>query len=243
MRKHYLVLDAARGIAALAIVLYHVQKYVYPNVVVAAMPHLLQRSFLAVDLFFLMSGLVLARSYEAKLLNGDMSFWGFFRTRLVRLYPLYIVGTILGFIYAFEKSSMLMTEPLQLWPNIEALAANILFLPNPSDRSGIFPFDPAAWSLAFEWAINLIYAIWAVRQSTRRLAVIAAVSAAALVPCAISNGSLDMGWGTSTALGGGLRICFAFTIGVVIYRLLSSRKLRVPSINAVGLLALLALRC
>jgi peptidoglycan/LPS O-acetylase OafA/YrhL len=91
-----------------------------------------------------------------------------------------------------------------------------------------------------EWAINLIYAIWAVRQSTRRLVIIAAVSAAALVPCAISNASLDMGWGASTALGGGLRICFAFTLGVVIYRLLSSRKLRVPAINPLGLLALLA---
>jgi peptidoglycan/LPS O-acetylase OafA/YrhL len=244
MRKHYLALDAARGIAALAIVFYHVQKYIYPNVVVASIPHFLHRSFLAVDLFFLMSGLVIAQSYEAKLLNHEMSFLGFFRTRLVRLYPLYIVGTILGFVYVIVKSSVLTTEPFQLWPNIEALAANAVFLPSFSDRApGIFPFDPAAWSLAFEWAINLIYAVWAVRQGTRRLAFIAAVSAAALVPCAISNGSLDMGWGVSTALGGGIRICFAFTLGVVIYRLLSTGKLKMPAINAVGLLPCWPLLC
>ena len=212
--KHYLVLDAARGIAALTVMIYHVQKYNYPSVVVATMPHLFQRSFLAVDLFFLMSGLVIARSYEAKLLTHRMSFLTFLRIRLVRLYPLYIVGTLLGFIYAVAKSNVLATEPLRVWPNIEALAANAVFLPNLSDSvSGIFPFDPAAWSLAFEWAINLIYALWAVRQSLARLVVIAALSAAALVPCAISYGSLDMGWGASTALGGALRICFAFTMG------------------------------
>jgi peptidoglycan/LPS O-acetylase OafA/YrhL len=242
MAKHYLVLDAARGLAALAVVLFHIQKYIYPDVVIPGMPHLFQRSFLAVDLFFLMSGLVIARSYETKLRNGRMSFWGFFRTRFVRLYPLYIIGTIFGFIYALSKSGVLTTEAFHLLPNIEALAANAFFLPSPSDRvAGIFPFDPAAWSLALEWAINVIYATWAVRQGTKRLAIVVAVSAVALVPCAIAYGSLDIGWGASTAVGGALRICFAFTLGVVIQRLLSDGTLHVPSVHPLGLLALLAL--
>lgn len=127
MTKHYLALDAARGIAAIAVVLYHVQTYIYPEVVVTIMPHLFHRSFLAVDLFFLMSGLVIARSYEVRLLNGKMSFFGFFQTRLVRLWPLYLLGTILGFIYAFVKSSVLMTEPFQIWPNIMGLVLNSVF--------------------------------------------------------------------------------------------------------------------
>jgi hypothetical protein len=82
--------------------------------VVASMPHLFHRSFLAVDLFFLMSGLVIARSYEARLLKDEMSFFAFVRTRLVLLYPLYIVGTVLGFIYTIAKSSVLMAQPYQI---------------------------------------------------------------------------------------------------------------------------------
>lgn len=49
-----------------------------------------------------------------------------------------------------------------------------------------------------------------------------------------------MGWGATTILGGVLRICFAFTLGVVIYRLLASNKLRVPAINPLFLLVGLA---
>ncbi|MFX5999031.1 hypothetical protein ABTF05_21860, partial [Acinetobacter baumannii] len=48
-------------------------------------------SYLAVDLFFLLSGVVLCRSYESRLLNG-MRLGAFLRIRLLRLYPLYFLG-------------------------------------------------------------------------------------------------------------------------------------------------------
>ncbi len=236
------MLDAARGIAALSVMLFHVQKYIYPNIIIPSMPSLFHRSFLAVDLFFLMSGLVIARSYETKILNGKLSLFGFCRTRWVRLYPLYFIGTMGGFAYAVVKLSLLMPTSVWIWPNAGALLLNAIFLPNLADRSiEIFPFDPAAWSLALEWLANLLYAIIAVHQSTKRLAVLAVVSFAMLVPCAISNGSLDMGWGASTAVGGALRVCFAFTMGVIIWRFISVDTIKVISIYPFILLSLLTL--
>ena len=116
MNKHYLPLDAARGIAALAVMLYHFRKLVYPEVVMSNVPHLLQRSYLAVDLFFLMSGLVIARAYEPRLKTGAMSFSGFCVTRWIRLFPLYILGTLLGFAYALTKTHILSGESFTLAP-------------------------------------------------------------------------------------------------------------------------------
>ena len=56
--QHYLTLDAARGIAAITVMLFHIHKYVYPHVELAIAPQLFAHSYLAVDLFFIMSGLV-----------------------------------------------------------------------------------------------------------------------------------------------------------------------------------------
>ena len=204
------------------------------------MPSLFHRSFLSVDLFFLMSGLVIARSYEAKILSGGMTIWGFCRTRLIRLYPLYIIGTLLGFIYAIVKSRFLTFSPFDIWSAAAVFVLNAGFIPNVIGRkAGIFPFDPAAWSLSLECLANLIYVLWMVRQSIKRVVILTMMSSVALAFCAISYGSIDMGWGASTALGGGLRICFAFTLGVLIWRLLSANKLRIPHINPIVLLALL----
>jgi peptidoglycan/LPS O-acetylase OafA/YrhL len=86
----FLFLDALRGIAALLIVLYHAPKYLG-----RALPH--YSAFLAVDLFFVLSGFVIAFSYENRLLRG-LSFRSFVAARLVRLYPVYLLGTVVGFV-------------------------------------------------------------------------------------------------------------------------------------------------
>ena len=222
-QAHYLVLDAARGIAALAVMLYHVQKYVFPEVEISFLPHLLHRSYLAVDLFFLMSGLVIARSYEARLLDGRLSFLGFCRVRAIRLYPLYLAGLMLGLGYALVKSIMKPEEAIALSEGLVALFLNGVFLPVVREGGGdIFPFNPAAWSLALEWGINLIYAAWAVRQKTSVLTGLSIAAGLILIPVAIAAHSLDLGWGMSTAMGGILRIGFSFTLGVIIYRRLSA---------------------
>src|SRR5205807_7270580 len=70
------------------------------------------------------------------------------------------------------------------------------------------------------------------------LTVLTCVFAALLAAWGIDFGSLDMGWGTVTAVGGVLRVCFSFTLGVIIHRL-NMRKLNsLPRIDVQVLLVL-----
>ncbi len=189
-----------------------------------------------------MSGLVIARAYEAKLLAGSMSFGQFCRVRFIRLYPLYFSSLILGLSYAIIKTILKPEEAITFTQGVVSFSLNAAFLPDVvMSRSDIFPFNPAAWSLALEWAINIVYAIWAVRQSNARLLVITVLAGVALVPVAVDYGSVDMGWGLVTGLGGVLRICFSFTLGVIFYRQLASGKLRLPAVHSLVLLGVLML--
>ncbi|MBY0406821.1 MAG: acyltransferase, partial [Rickettsiales bacterium] len=242
-QQHYLTLDAARGLAASAVMLFHIHTYIYPQLATGLLKPIFSNSYLAVDLFFLMSGLVITRAYEAKRQTGAMSFWGFCRVRFIRLWPLYFAGTLMGFAYMLIKNLLKPEEAMPIDTALTTLALNLAFLPNVAkDAQGIYPFDPAAWSLALEWGINLVYAAIAIRLSTRVLAGFTVVSGMGLILAALRHGNMDMGWDAATAIGGIWRICFSFTLGVILFRLLEAGKLhKTPRINATLLLALLSL--
>ncbi len=79
----FTVLDGLRGVAALCVVQTHTQDLLLGDT--------LPTAYLAVDLFFLLSGFVLAHAYEERLRQG-MTLHRFMLARLVRLYPLYLAG-------------------------------------------------------------------------------------------------------------------------------------------------------
>jgi Predicted acyltransferases len=81
----YSTLDGLRGVAAMLVVMYHFPGFFRPVYV--------ENSYLMVDLFFVMSGFVIASAYEEKLSCGNISPLRFMRLRLIRLYPLYALGT------------------------------------------------------------------------------------------------------------------------------------------------------
>lgn len=84
--QRYVTLDALRGIAALAVVVVHIP-------MLFGLPQQLS-SGLAVDLFFILSGFVLEHAYGDGL-RREMSFSAFIRVRMIRLYPLYLIGVVL----------------------------------------------------------------------------------------------------------------------------------------------------
>ena len=82
-RRAFLTLDGLRGVGAFLVVMRHVPALFGPIRV--------PESFLAVDLFYLVSGFVVAHAYGARLKAGGF-LWDFFKTRVIRLYPLYALG-------------------------------------------------------------------------------------------------------------------------------------------------------
>ncbi|MDB6453503.1 acyltransferase family protein [Falsirhodobacter sp. 20TX0035] len=213
-RAHYLLLDGARGIAAICILLYHLGDY-FGGL------RFLQGSFLAVDMFFLMSGFVIALTYERSLTNGSRPFLSFVWTRVLRLYPLYLMACCLGAFYFITKYLMNMEGAPTASELLRVLPATVFLAPWPEAVEWGFtpyPFASSAWSLSLELWYNILYAILAIHLGTRMLLVVIAVSLAILLQQGLHFDTLDMGWSMATALGGSARFWLSFGVGILIYR-------------------------
>lgn len=230
-KRKFHTLDALRGFAAIAVVILHFKDYMRPLAFGNAQ--------LAVDLFFLMSGVVIAHAYDDKI-GQSIGVRNFFIARIVRLYPLYFLGLAIALVV--PAASMLLGFKTE-W-TIESLAETTAFalfmLPSPhveAMQNALYPLNFPAWSLFFEVIINIVYAICLVRISTRSLIILTLVFAAALVVGSYALGSIDGGPKWSDAWMGLLRVTFSFSAGLCISRLTIGRSFRLPA--ATGLCSVL----
>ena len=222
-----LTVDAMRSVAALSVLLIHVgyiggQRWLAPF------------SFLAVDLFYMISGFVIGYAFEARLLAG-MGWRRFMAIRIVRLYPAILLGLALGLVAAALVRHVGYRVGWQF-------IGHLLLIP---DLRGwaLFPLNGAFWTLFFEVLLNGVHAA-AVRQlSTRRLALFALASGLAWGALAWSIGDWGTGWSGGMPFVGGLaRVSWGYSVGLLLYRLSSSGRLTVPRTPALlpaGLAALL----
>jgi peptidoglycan/LPS O-acetylase OafA/YrhL len=231
--ERLITFDAMRGIAAVCVMITHVN--------VAGMPHWVDSGYLAVDFFFLLSGFVIARTYGDRL-GAGLGLGRFAMMRTVRLYPLYFIGFVLGLAKCIGQ--IVFQRPDQ--PGIGHLAVSSAFelflLPSPFSRE-LFLLDGPAWSLFFEGLINVAYALVLVRCSTRTLMLIALGSGGLLIYVAQTKGSLNVGQSWPLFHGGLARVGFSFTLGVIIERLhkATARNSSLALIPMLVLVLLLAL--
>ncbi|MER8650873.1 MULTISPECIES: acyltransferase [unclassified Mesorhizobium] len=210
-RHVYLNLDAIRGVAAISVMLYHFSPFL-------AAGKVLPSSYLAVDLFFLLSGFVIAHAYDRKIENG-MGVGTFVAIRLIRLYPLYLAGTLLGFFYLVVKNRLIPAEYMPISEIGTMLTTGMFFIPLVSDAyHTIFPLNPASWSLFFELIVNIAYVAVFFLLTKRVLSTLIAVSLVLLVIASIVAGTLDFGMTGSTIISGLPRVCFSFFLGVLLCR-------------------------
>jgi peptidoglycan/LPS O-acetylase OafA/YrhL len=189
--QRFATLDGLRGVAAVMVMLYH------------AAP----AGYLAVDMFFALSGLVIAQAYEGRL-HGGLTPREFAWLRLARIYPMYLVGALLGAVLVgFRPASLLMIP----------------------DFSGhwLYPSNTPMWSLLFELIVNISFGLVALKVGWRGIAAILMLSGgwlvwSALGPCGslASCGMRDWIW------LGLPRTVFSFTLGVAMFRLIG--RLAVP---------------
>lgn len=210
-RHIYLNLDAMRGVAAICVMLYHFSPFISDGRVLAS-------SYLAVDLFFLLSGFVIAHAYDKKIESG-MGFGTFLLIRLIRLYPLYLAGTLLGVFYLLIKNRLMPAQYLPVSDIFVMLTTGMLFIPLVgSAYHTIFPLNPASWSLFFELFVNVAYFLLFFVLSKRLLATLIAGSLLLLTLAAILAGTLDVGMTGQTIVSGMPRVCFSFFLGVLLCR-------------------------
>ena len=219
MARHrtYHTLDALRGVAAIAVVLYHAA-FFYGVAKPAGGP-------LAVDLFFVMSGFIIASRYESDLRAG-LGFAGFLRIRLIRLYPLCLLGAVLGVIPALVALLSGHATPLYV-ETAASLPLAILMLPSPfalPHSLDLYPLNYVAWSLGLEILINIAYAATFRVWTLRRLVTLVVLAFVGLCVCAIDYGTLGGGSEWPNALCGLARVLYGFPMGMLIFRLHSARR-------------------
>ncbi|GAA5501102.1 hypothetical protein Dxin01_00833 [Deinococcus xinjiangensis] len=164
--------DGLRGILACCVVLSHVAATVYNPFVAGAAPSVVNYSLWhlgapSVDAFFVLSGWVVAQSYERY-----RHLWPFYQARLRRLYPIGLIGALLGLGLARPLASHLssaalhhgflvyLCAPLSSSDVVGALSLGLLA---PYDANHL---NPPLWSLAVEvWASVLMpLMVWAAKR-------------------------------------------------------------------------------
>jgi peptidoglycan/LPS O-acetylase OafA/YrhL len=199
--------------------------------------------FLAVDFFFCLSGFVIAYAYHDRI--GKMGIMEFFKSRLIRLHPLVVFGSVLGLLAFLFDPFGGHPETYETGKIILIFLASILTIPFPviAERSfNLFGLNAPAWSLFWEYVANILYALFLYRLSRRSLFILTVFAAAAL--CYVSNragGSLMGGWSDANFWDGCARISYSFLAGMLIYRSnwIIKSKLGFVSLSVLLLLALL----
>ena len=205
MKRRYVTLDAMRGVAALAVVIRH---FTAANGGVVA-----QFSYLAVDVFFVLSGFVLSLSYREQFDSG-MTPVEFLKRRVIRLYPLYFAGIVLGL--AIELAHGFLSGAVNLGTFAALASTSLLMLPSPTWTvwAALFPAMVPGWSLFFElYVASGLFALVRGRLAPWLLVAVVVCSGALLIVAAARSGSLDLGSTWPTFLGGFPRVCFSFFTG------------------------------
>ena len=234
-RRVFHALDAARGVAALIVVLYHLPT--------AFRGTLFGSGDLAVDFFFGLSGFVLAHAYLDRLASGRMGLREFTVARLVRLYPLYALSLLC--LLALLAGMHLAGLP-PLW-SVTALAGKLPFavfmLPSPAldVHAYLYPFNIAAWSIFLELGVNVLFALIArhIRRPLVRWALIVVSGTVLAVQLAMQDVLGGSSW--STLAEGIPRVCFSFFMGIQIHEWLKHRHAVKPTHSGWSVLALAVL--
>lgn len=210
-QNRYECLDLLRGISAFGVMTFHLS-----ILGVSAARH----GYLAVDLFFILSGFVLAHAYSDRL--SSIGFGAFVKLRLIRIMPLSIFGLLLGTAYFVLRN---ITQPQSLYSLVDIASGtvfNIFLLPKPWTSVALtdttFPTNTPLWSLSLELITNFVWAYGLFRAKTAVLAVITVFSAALLLFFILQHGNADIGATWGTYLGGVSRVTFGFFAGVLIWR-------------------------
>lgn len=188
-------LDGLRGIAALVVLLHHV--FVLPG----------SKGYLAVDFFFMLSGYVMARTYEARMAAPEGGA-NFMRERVRRLYPVIFFASLL-------------CMPWTIWHAGDnawwIILLNLLLIPTPA-LGQIYMLNPPAWSILLELFANLVHALGLHRLGK---AVLAGLVAALLPLLAwfTALGQTDSRSLYELLAVGPVRVLVPYGIGVLLYRL------------------------
>jgi peptidoglycan/LPS O-acetylase OafA/YrhL len=238
-------LESLRGLSALGVTLFHVGW----GFSLAGLG-LIANSWLFVDLFFVLSGFVLAHTYSAGL-SEQGAVGRFALRRLFRLYPLHL-ATLLVFVFAHLGLSFVLgprAETSAFVAANEPFATQLLAHLSLAHAANLTPstaFNGPSWSIAAEAFAYLAFALIAASPLWRRGRVLA-FAGLALLGLVMLQAISPLAGLFSTYDAGVWRALFGFSVGVITQtglkpaiRLFTARPSLASLAQALGLAAAIA---
>ncbi len=212
-------LTSIRGIAAMAVVLYHFQGNFADKFYLGKFTLLFSRGYLWVDFFFLLSGFILSHVHADEFIHGPAPYRAFLFKRLARIYPLHVVTLFVLLLPFFWPEA----EAMGSTRTVSSFASNLL-MTQAWGLTDHMSWNYPSWSISDEWAAYLLFPLIVAIFYRGRLALVAAGAMLAIFgldwltsfgpPQRIHDFGVNVGW---------MRCLVEFSTGVVIYRIFKMR--------------------
>lgn len=223
-KPHYPILDGLRGVAALMVVVFHI----FEAHATSHLDQIINHGYLAVDFFFLLSGFVIGYAYDDRW--STMTWGSFFKRRLVRLQPMVVMGMIVGAVCFYFQASAYWPIIGQTpgWKMLLMMALGFFMIPIPPSMdirgwNETYPLDGPAWSLFFEYIVNILYGLFIRKFSNKALSLLVFLSGVVLIHYAVTSASGDVigGWSLDPLQLriGFTRVMYPFFAGLLLFRL------------------------
>ena len=171
-------LTSLRGLAALWVVLYHYSAIYLPRLDISSYSNFIGKGYLAVDLFFMLSGFVMTHVYyDAFSESITEHYRNFLVARIARLYPLHLlvlflfVATVLtSQLLGYLTTGTMQGIPLKGPQSFSAFVANLFMLQGLD--AGELSWNYPAWSISVEFIAYLAFpfalpVIWRARAAVK----------------------------------------------------------------------------
>ncbi len=157
-----------RGLAALSIAIFHLPVFFSTDNTA-----FFSWAWINVDLFFLLSGIVMTHVYEARVKRGTISFTHFLSHRIARLWPLHLFA-MLTMLLVDLAYTWLDHHHIMDWSGLFYTMLLNVFLLQHIGLHGTFSWDENAWSLTPEIVANIVwfYLLATGRLSSKLLALV-----------------------------------------------------------------------
>ena len=242
-KQRYEILDGLRGVAAIIVIIFHFfELYSFGN----PAKQIINHGYLAVDFFYVLSGFVIGYAYDDRW--DRMSYWDFYKRRLIRLHPMVIAGSVLGLCYYYfgEGATCPKIENVKPHYFFINIIMNIFMIPTPNelDTRGwgeTNSFNGPNWTLSYEYLINILYSLVLRRLHTIIIGILCLLSSLLVLNLTLNFDVFNVmqerestkytvigGWSlTSCELCVGFtRLFYPFFAGYLVYRL--NIKIKIP---------------